>query len=221
MKNTFGGQPAKFTLKAGIVAGLLAFAGALTPAHDALAADSDVARSAEGIKIAPVPLNLKGLNKSVVGLGSYLVTVAGCSGCHSNPEFATGSNPFDGDPKTEVVKSAYLAGGVSFGGTLCSKNITPNPTGLPDGLTLAHFLSALQTGHDFRDKPKVLLQVMPWPYFRDMTVADLTAIYDYLKAIPPEKSSKCPVRGPRRIGDARIWEHGVSAPCESRMRSPR
>jgi hypothetical protein len=175
-----------------LMAAAIALAGAMMPAHAARAADSDVARSAIGLKIAPVPLNMKGLNKDQVGLGSYLVSAIGqCNDCHTTPIFASGGDPFDGQP-LKVVQTAYLAGGVFFGGTLCSSNITPDKTGLPDGLTLAHFLSAMQTGHDFRAKPKVLLQVMPWPYFRNMTTADLTAIYEYLKAVPSNKEPKCP-----------------------------
>ena len=87
--------------------------------------------------------------------------------------------------------SAYFAGGVNFGGGICSANITRDKTGLPDGLTLAHFLSAMDTGHDFR-APKKLLAFMPWPYFRDMSASDLTAIYEYLRAIPANKTPKCP-----------------------------
>ena len=154
-------------------------------------ADSDTARIAEGLKIAPVPLNLTGLNKNQVGLGSYLVTIAQCNGCHTTPEYAPGADPFEGDPKTAVVKTAYFAGGVNFGGGICSANITRDKTGLPDGLTLAHFLSAMDTGHDFR-APKKLLAFMPWPYFRDMSASDLTAIYEYLRAIPANKTPKCP-----------------------------
>jgi hypothetical protein len=97
-----------------------------------------------------------------------------------------------GDKKIKVVRTAYLAGGVFFGGTLCSSNITPDKNGLPNGLTLANFISAMKTGHDFRDKPNVLLQTMPWPYFREMTQSDLTAIYEYLRAIPSNKTPKCP-----------------------------
>jgi hypothetical protein len=165
---------------------------ALMVAPGARAADSDVARIAEGLKIAPVPLNLKGLNRNLVGLGSYLVTIAQCNDCHTTPIFAPGGDPFNGDPTLKVVRTRYFAGGVSFGGTLCSPNITPDKNGLPNGLTLTHFLSAMKTGHDFRDKPKVLLQVMPWPYFREMTQSDLTAIYEYLRAIPSNKTPKCP-----------------------------
>jgi hypothetical protein len=154
-------------------------------------ADSDTARIAEGIKIAPVPLDFKGLNKNQVGLGSYLVTVAQCNGCHTTPEFAPGSDPFNGDPKTAVVKTAYFAGGINFG-SVCSANITRDKNGLPDGLTQAHFISAMHTGHDFRAPPKQLLAFMPWPYFRDMTDDDLAAVYAYLKAIPANKTPKCP-----------------------------
>lgn len=178
------------TLRLGACLGLLAAAMIAAPA--AHAADSETERSAIGLKIAPVPLNLKGLDKSMVGLGSYLVTVGSCSGCHTTPEFANGSNPFNGDAKTAVVASAYLAGGVSFGPKFCSANATPDKNGLPAGLTLEHFISAMQTGHDFRDKPKDLLQVMPWPYFRHLTTKDLTAIYTYLKALPSNKTPACP-----------------------------
>lgn len=173
------------------LSGLAAVAVALVCAAPSARADDDTARIAIGLKVAPVPLKLAGLNKNTVGLGSYLVTVAGCSGCHSSPEFATGSNPFNGDPKTAVVKADYLAGGVSFGPGVCSVNVTPDANGLPAGLTQAHFLSALHTGHDFRDKPKVLLQVMPWPYFRNLTNGDLVAIYTYLKALPSNKTHSC------------------------------
>jgi hypothetical protein len=153
---------------------------------------SDVPRAAIGLKVAPVPLNMRGLDKNMVGLGSYLVTVATCSGCHSNPEFAPGSNPFNGDPTTAVVQSAYLAGGVNFGPGFCSANITPDSKGRPAGLTLAQFVSAMRTGHDFRDPPGDLLQVMPWPYFRYLTTSDLSAIYAYLQAIPSNRTPPCP-----------------------------
>jgi hypothetical protein len=173
-----------------LAAGVALAATALSPS--ALATDGNLDRAETGLKIAPVPLNLKGLNKVSVGLGSYLVTVAQCNGCHTTPEFAPGGDPFVGDPKIKVVRSAYFAGGVFFGGTLCSPNITPDKNGLPDGLTLAHFLSGMKTGHDFRAKPQVLMQAMPWPYFRDMNTTDLTAVYDYLRALPSNKTPKCP-----------------------------
>jgi len=190
MKHTITGSFAKRVRIPALMAAALALVGATAPAPRASAADSNVARTAIGLKIAPVPLNLKGLNTDQVGLGSYLVNAIGqCNDCHTTPTFATGGDPFEGQP-LKVVKTAYLAGGVPFSSTICSANITPDKTGLPDGLTLAHFLSAMQTGHDFR-APKVLLQFMPWPYFRSLTTPDLTAIYEYLRAVPSNKTPKC------------------------------
>jgi hypothetical protein len=177
-------------VKCGLLAATMALA---LPAAGAHAADSNDARIAQGLKIAPVPLNLNGLNRNQVGLGSYLVSaIGGCNGCHTSPEYATGGNPFNGDPTTKIVRTAYLAGGVNFGGTLCSSNITPDKDGLPDGLTFTHFVYALRTGHDFREKPKDLLEVMPWPTFRNMTNSDLAAIYEYLRAIPSNTTPTCP-----------------------------
>jgi hypothetical protein len=44
-------------------------------------------------------------------------------------------------------------------------------------------MTAIHTGVDPEDPPS-LLQVMPWPTFRNMSDRDLEAIYEYLSAIP-------------------------------------
>jgi len=191
MKNPVARSFVKSHPIAGLAVAALAFVGAMAPAPSARA-DNDATRAFIGLKVAPVPLNLRGLDKSMVGLGSYLVTVATCSGCHSNPEFAPGSNPFNGDPTSGVVQTAYLAGGVSFGPGFCSANITPDRYGRPAGLSQAQFISTMRTGHDHRDPPGDLLQVMPWPYFRNLTTGDLQAIYAYLQAIPANRTPPCP-----------------------------
>jgi hypothetical protein len=120
--------------------------------------DADTVR--RGFDIAPVPLNLKGKERELVGLGSYLVNaVASCNDCHSpSPavEFAPGGNPyFKGSPPTVVNQSGYLGGGHNFGalvpGTpeIVSRNLTPDRTGRPvGGLTLAQFEHILRTGED-------------------------------------------------------------------------
>src|SRR5215470_8857357 len=58
-----------------------------------------------GFNIAPVKLNMKGLNPALVGVGSYIVNAQGdCNGCHNSPdlggEWAVGHNPYFGQPKT-------------------------------------------------------------------------------------------------------------------------
>ena len=143
-----------------------------------------------GYAIAPVPLDLKGKNRGLVGLGSYIVNGAGtCSGCHTSPPFVEGGDPFLGQP-TQVNASNYLSGGTAFG-PFVSRNLTPNRLGRPAGFTLAQFIEVIRTGKDLKNiappvpSPEVnLLQVMPWPEYREMSDRDLTAIYEYLTAIP-------------------------------------
>lgn len=130
-----------------------------------------------GLNIAPVKLNLKGLDRAKVGLGSYIVNAQGdCNGCHQDPfqgaEYS--QNPYNAGvaPPGVVNPASYLGGGTNFGGAsilsaepagvtpgIFSRNLTPgcdinaplpctNP--LPEGgNTLAQFAAILRTGHDF------------------------------------------------------------------------
>jgi hypothetical protein len=46
--------------------------------------DGDEARIQRGFDIAPVPLDLVGKDRKLVGLGSYIINAqADCNGCHS------------------------------------------------------------------------------------------------------------------------------------------
>jgi hypothetical protein len=147
----------------------------------------DRSRVEQGFAIAPVPLDLHGKNRNLVGYGSYLVNaVAGCSDCHTNPTYLPGGNPFLGQPK-QVNAAHYLAGGQQFG-PFVSRNLTPEANGLPEGHTYDEFVQIMRTGIDFdHAHPQFgpLLQVMPWPTFQNMTDRDLRAIYEYLRSIPP------------------------------------
>ena len=144
----------------------------------------DQSQVKRGYAIVPpgVTLDLHGKNRALVGLGSYIVNSSGCIDCHSHPTYAPGGDPFRGEP--EIVNAAqYLSGGRQFG-PFTSANLTPDATGKPAGLTLAEFLAIMHTGHDPKDPPGPPLQVMPWPTFGKKTERDLTAIYEYLRAIP-------------------------------------
>ena len=152
--------------------------------------DDDFERRAQiGLRIAPLPLNLEGRNAELVGYGSYLVNaVVDCSGCHSIQEYATGGDPFLGQPK-RIDATDYLRGGLKLpadnGQLVISRNIRPElPSGLPASKTFAEFSAVFQHGTDF-DNPGQLLQVMPWPTFQSMTNDDIRAIYEYLSALPP------------------------------------
>jgi hypothetical protein len=172
-------------IKAIAAAGAAATTLALMVLPVAAAADNDFSQSQiqRGFEINPVPLNLKGKNRALVGLGSYIVNSGGCSDCHTNPSYASGGNPFLGEPE-QVNTAGFLAGGQHFGPFTTSANITPDALGRPAGLTLEQFISTLRTGHNPLDPPGTLLQVMPWPAFGKKTDRDLTAIYEYLRSIP-------------------------------------
>jgi hypothetical protein len=136
-----------------------------------------------------IRLNLRGKNRSLVGLGSYIVNAhADCNGCHGNPSFDPQNDPFAGAPGA-FVPSGYLVGGVPlFGPVFVPRNITPDKNGKPAGLSLDDFKHLMRTGQDPEptgpppDSP--ILQVMPWPIFRHMTDHDLDAIYEFLSSIP-------------------------------------
>jgi len=151
-----------------------------------LASDS---RVRQGFDIAPVPLNLSGKSRGMVGLGSYLVNaVAACNDCHTCPNFQPADDPYTGGSGRPNATN-YLAGGRHFG-PFTSANLTPRPgTGLPAGLTLEQFIQFIRTGHDPVDGD--LAQVMPWPIYRNMTDRDLAAIYAYLTAIPTAQPGIC------------------------------
>ena len=142
--------------------------------------DQDQSKIRQGFAVAPVPLDLRGKNRALVGLGSYIVNAqGGCNDCHTTPSYAPGHDPFLGQP-LQVNVATYLGGGAHFG-PFESRNITPDDHGLPAGLTRDQFITAMRTGID---KDGEILQVMPWPVYGEMTDGDLKAVYEYLSSIP-------------------------------------
>ena len=182
-----------------------------SPRGHAVGESNDASRIQQGFAIAPVPLNLEGKNRALVGLGSYIVNAQGdCNGCHSAgpaTEFAPGGNPYFSQP-AKVNPATYLGGGRIFPPLVpgspnnISRNLTPDRTGLPEGgHTFAEFVQIMRTGVDLDHLHPTcsstvttnclpppfdgdLLQVMPWPAFHSMTDRDLRAIYEYLRAVP-------------------------------------
>lgn len=148
-----------------------------------VSSDSDAERIAIGFRIAPVQLNLHNRDRSLVGLGSYIVNAqAACNDCHTNPPYAAGGNPFMGQPK-HFNSDRYLAGGTAFG-PFVSDNLTPDANGLPAGLTLTEFKALMRTGHAPDLPAGQILHVMPWPVFQSMSDHDIRALYEYLRSIP-------------------------------------
>ncbi len=125
--------------------------------------DSAESKIQRGFEIAPVPLDLRGKNPALVGLGSYIVNAVGdCNGCHSagpQTEFTKTGNPYTLSPPFSGTKqlnvNTYLGGGRDFGPYvnlphLYSRNLTPDKTGRPaGGLTYDQFVEVLRKGTDF------------------------------------------------------------------------
>jgi hypothetical protein len=138
----------------------------------------------QGLRIAPVRLDLRGKDRKLVGLGSYLVNAqAECVTCHTHPQFLPGGNPYLGEPlKINTVN--YLGGGEAFG-PFVSTNLTPDANGKPGGLTFEEFEARLRTGITPNHPPfGPFIQVMPWPNLAEMSDQEMRAIYEYLRAVP-------------------------------------
>jgi len=182
-----------------IAAGAALFLTALTTsvlrAEQGESQNDDESRVQTGLSYAKtqgINLDLKGRNRGLVGLGSYLVNAAGaCNECHTAPPYLSPSPfAFLGAPK-QVNINCYLAGGVAFG-PFVSRDITPWENGKPAGLTFDQFVHVMRTGED-PDNPGQVLQVMPWPAYGEMTDRDLRAVYEYLSAIPAINANVCGV----------------------------
>lgn len=163
---------------------------AVAPLAVANGSDDSESQIQRGYAINPVPLNLAGKNRALVGLGSYIVNTGACNECHTRPSYVAGGNPFLGQPE-QINTDQFMTGGRQFG-PFTSANITPDALGRPAGLTLQQFVTTLRTGHNPLDPPGVLLQVMPWPEFGKKTDRDLAAIYEYLSAIPSKPDNPNP-----------------------------
>src|SRR4051812_32919905 len=87
----------------------LALVAAVCTTTAAAQGDGD-SRIQRGYDLAPVPLNTKGLNPALVGVGSYIVNAQGaCNDCHTNPSFAEHGDPFAGEAE-KINAAGYLAG---------------------------------------------------------------------------------------------------------------
>jgi hypothetical protein len=120
-------QLVKMAAGAVLTLGVVALAGPLSTSPTVQAQDNGSSDEEQlvriGYAIAPVPLNLEGKNRDLVGLGSFIVNAqADCNGCHTaggppNFNYANNGNPyFLNQPLgTKTDSNTYLAGGTPFG----------------------------------------------------------------------------------------------------------
>lgn len=138
-----------------------------------------------------------------VARGAYLVATTGCHDCHT--PFKMGergpepdmSRMLSGHPQDLVMPeppdlgagpwtwvgaatNTAFAGpwGISY-----APNLTPDPSGLA-AWTPEVFRDVIRTGQHW-GLSRPILPPMPWPAYSQMTDEDLTAIFAYLRTVPP------------------------------------
>jgi mono/diheme cytochrome c family protein len=106
--------------------------------------------------------------------GNYLVTIAGCSDCHT-PQ-----------AKGQPIQGLEFAGGVILEGPwgrVASANITTDSSGI-SYYDEVMFREVIHTGFV---KARKINQIMPWWDYRNLTDEDLKAIFAYLRTLKPLK----------------------------------
>lgn len=121
-------------------------------------------------------LSMPALADETADRGKYLVTIMGCTDCHTPGHFL-------GKPDM-----ARFLGGSDVGfeipglGTFYGPNLTPDATGLA-AWTEADIATALRTG--VRPDGSQLAPAMPWMNYAALTDDDALAIGSFLKTLPP------------------------------------
>lgn len=107
---------------------------------------------------------------ALIARGRYLVTLADCTACHSDP--TRSDSPFGGG---RAVPTPF--------GTLVSANITPDSSTGIGSWTAQQFDDAVRRGR--MPDGKRLYPAMPFPYYARMSAADARAIRAYLNTVKP------------------------------------
>lgn len=161
-------------------------------------------------KTAPAPA------QSPAARGRYLVMLGGCHDCHT-PKIkgeVDFKRQFMGHPANEKVTPVpnnllapdkwgaltnnHLTAWVGPWGVSYAANLTPDKnTGL-GSWTPQMFVQAIRTGKN-RGTGRAILPPMPWVMYKDVTDADLRAIFAYLQSLPPINNLVPPPLPPNMI----------------------
>lgn len=119
--------------------------------------------------------------QSPVERGRYLVTLGGCTDCHTPGHF------FGKPDQARFLGGSEVGFDIPGLGVFVGPNLTPDKdTGLGNW-SKAQIIAALQTG--VRPDGRILAPVMPWQSFAKLTKADADAIATYLKSLPAVKNA--------------------------------
>jgi mono/diheme cytochrome c family protein len=164
---------------------------------------------------------------ALFGRGSYLVNaISDCSGCHTNIDNAqTGA----------VDTAAYLTGGQVFDYNVLGlpapaqkaigyvRAASANLEGATHGffqkpnVDFRVFLTLITEGIHAEDpKPAPLATPMPWPFFRNMTIDDLEAIYTYMNRVATQYGTTLTGTADKVVPDPAIY-CDATTPCPTGM----
>jgi mono/diheme cytochrome c family protein len=120
----------------------------------------------------------KGKDAERLARGKYLVTVMGCTDCHT-------PGTFYGDPDMSRFLSGSEMGWAGPWGIVYAANLTPDlETGL-GSWTADEIAKAIRTGN--RPDGRQLAAIMPWLNFSNLTSEDALAMAHYLLSLKPVK----------------------------------
>jgi mono/diheme cytochrome c family protein len=120
--------------------------------------------------------------------GQYLVTIAGCSDCHT-PGGLLGT-----PDKARMFGGSDVGFGDPASGVWIGQNITPDmETGI-GAWSAGQIVDAITRG--VRPDGRKLSEIMPWPTFAHLTPEDAQAVAAYLKSLPPVKNKVSGPTGP-------------------------
>jgi mono/diheme cytochrome c family protein len=109
--------------------------------------------------------------------GKYLVTLGGCSDCH------TPGNFFGHPDMSKFLGGSDVGFAIPGLGVFVGRNLTPDKeTGLGKWTT-KQIITAMTTG--VRPDGRTLAPIMPWRDLAHLTKSDAQAIAAYLKSLPP------------------------------------
>lgn len=144
----------------------------------------------------------------LVARGDYLVNAMGCDDCHSPKQMGPQGPEVIADlrfsgypadrPQPEPNKEALKQGWILFGmdgtsnvgpwGKVYSANISSDATGIGSWKE-EQFIKAMRTGKvKGIESERMMLPLMPWNVYKNLTDEDLKAIFAYLKSSKPVKN---------------------------------
>lgn len=141
-----------------------------------------------------------------IARGAYFVTVGGCNDCHTpwkegpnGPELDM-TRMLSGHPETMVLPPPPAAQGpwmiassatntahAGPWGVSFTANLTPDPETGTGKWTEQEFMDTLRSGRHL-GRGRQILPPMPWFNYGKMTDDDLSAVFAYLRSIPPVKN---------------------------------